>query len=233
MIRDVKLIEHLPQFVQNYREIQHIMNAENPELQVVEDESEIIKNNLFIISSDLNGIKRFESILKISPSKDDTLESRISRVLTRWNDVVPYTWKSFINRLNTLCGSGEFTINKLFDIYQLEIETHLDLPGQVDELQYLFSYMIPSNLVVVSNNKLNFEISANVYIAAGTIYCSMFELSNDFKETYAIDNVASFGGGIVGSVECNISDNFQETIDFTGSELVGTGISYTSIDSTN
>ena len=46
MIRNVNLIEHLPLFVQEFREIQGIMNAENPEIQSVEDNSEQIKNNM-------------------------------------------------------------------------------------------------------------------------------------------------------------------------------------------
>jgi hypothetical protein len=174
MIRNVKLIDYLPPFVQNYREIQGIMDAENPEFQSIEDESEIIMNNQFITTCNLVGIKRFESILKITPSINDTLESRISRVLMRWNDVVPYTWNYFLKRLEILCGEGNFTITELLDIYKIEIETHLDLYGQVDELQYLFSYMLPSNLVIVSNNTLNFEMNANAYIAAGSVSCGTF-----------------------------------------------------------
>ena len=48
MIRDVNLIGYLPPFIQEYMEIRKIMQAENPEFQFVEDESEIIKNNQFI-----------------------------------------------------------------------------------------------------------------------------------------------------------------------------------------
>ena len=44
MVRDVNLIEHLPLFIQVYREIHLIMSAENPEFQLLADESERIKN---------------------------------------------------------------------------------------------------------------------------------------------------------------------------------------------
>ena len=91
MIRDVKLLGHLPPFIQEYLEIREIMKTENPEFQLVEDESEIIKNNQFIQSCNLTGISKFEKLIGIVPSADDTLESRINRVLVRWNDTVPYT----------------------------------------------------------------------------------------------------------------------------------------------
>ena len=99
MIRDVNLLEYLPPFVQEYVEMQQIMQAENPDVQKLEDETEIIKNNQFIQSCNLTGIRKFEELLKIIPSNVDTLESRRSRVLTRWNDVVPYTKQTLQQKL--------------------------------------------------------------------------------------------------------------------------------------
>jgi uncharacterized protein with gpF-like domain len=115
MIRDVNLIEHLPLFIQQFREIRHIMEAENPEFQLVIDESEKIKNNQFIESSDLSGISKFEKLLNILPSPDDTLESRISRIMIRWNEVVPYTYKALVQKLVQLCDGLNFTINRNFN----------------------------------------------------------------------------------------------------------------------
>ena len=57
MIRDVNLIGHLPLYVQGYREIKGIMDAEEPEVQLVEDISEVIKDNMFILHADEEGIK--------------------------------------------------------------------------------------------------------------------------------------------------------------------------------
>ncbi len=84
MIREVELLNHLPLFIQEYREIREIMKSENPEIQSLEDETEIIFNNQFIQSCNLKGITKFEELMKITPEINDTLESRISRVLSRW-----------------------------------------------------------------------------------------------------------------------------------------------------
>ena len=81
MIREVELLNHLPLFIQEYREIREIMKSENPEIQSLEDETEIIFNNQFIQSCNLKGIAKFEELMKITPEINDTLESRISRVL--------------------------------------------------------------------------------------------------------------------------------------------------------
>lgn len=256
MVRDVNLIGYLPPFIQEYQEIRQIMQAENPEFQFVEDESEIIKNNQFIQSCNLTGISRFEKLIGIVPSPDDTLESRINRVMIRWNDTVPYTWKTLLNKLNILCGgANNYEIIRNLDEHEIDVTTHLDLYGQVEELDYFLSYMMPANIVLQSRNELNIRLDATARLAAGIVNCETFELSDSFKKNISIqgtanlgggivegrmttlsdsfkkemsiDSVASFAGGIVDSVVVEISDSFNESIDVNGSTAMAAGVSIT------
>lgn len=228
MIRDVNLIEHLPLFIQEYREIRQVMNAENPEFQLATDESETIKNNQFIETSDLIGISKFEKLLKINPSSDDTLQSRISRVMTRWNDVVPYTFKAFYKKLIGLCDGLNFTINDNFHEYKMEIITHLELSGQVDDLQYLLGFMIPGNLEITSNNEIYCDSFGYGNIAAGMAFCELFDLSDGFNSEFNVQGSSIIGGGYIGTVEVSISDNFNEMFAINGVDKMGSGVSYTS-----
>ena len=228
MIRDVNLIEHLPLFIQEYREIQQTMSAENPEFQLGTNESEIIKNNQFIETSNLIGIAKFESLLGIHPLTDDTLESRISRVLTRWNDVVPYTYTAFIQKIMILCNGINFTINKNFNEYKMEIITHLELSGQVDELQYLLGFMIPGNLEITSKNEIYCDSFGFGRIAAGMAFCELFDLSDAFKAEFNVQGSSIMGGGFTGTAEVNISDNYNETFTINGDDKVGSGVTNTS-----
>ena len=208
MIRDVNLLGHLPPFIQEYMEIREIMKTENPEFQLVEDESEIIKNNQFIQSCNLTGISKFEKLIGIVPSADDSLKSRINRVLVRWNDTVPYTWKTLLNKLNTLCGgSDNYEIIRKLDEQKLEITTHLDLYGQVEELDYFLSYMLPASTVLDAKNKLLIDLNATARVAAGIVNCETFELSDSFKKEMPIDLMACFAGGVVNVVVVEISDS--------------------------
>lgn len=228
MIRDVNLLGHLPPFIQEYMEIREIMKTENPEFQLVEDESEIIKNNQFIQSCNLTGISKFEKLIGIVPSADDTLESRINRVLVRWNDTVPYTWKTLLNKLDTLCGgSDNYEIIRKLDEHKLEITTHLDLYGQVEELDYFLSYMLPASMVLDAKNKLFIDLNATARVAAGIVNCETFELSDSFKKVMSIDSGASFAGGVVGAVVVEISDSFKESIDVSGHTVMAAGVSIT------
>ena len=111
MIRNVNLLNHLPEYIKEYREIQEIMNTENPEFQLAINETEKILNNQFITTCDEEGISKYESMMKIYPLASDTLESRKSRVLTRWYSALPYSWFFLIRKLNSLCGIGNYEID--------------------------------------------------------------------------------------------------------------------------
>lgn len=226
MLREVNLIGYLPQFVQEYREIQHIMKAENPEIQKTEDETEIIKNNQFILSCNIVGIQRFEKLLGITPSAEDTLESRISRVMIRWNDAVPYTYRVLLQKLTTLCGN-DFEVIPKFNQYEMEIITHLDLYGQVDELQNLLGYMIPANLAVTSSNELNYTMKGTMFTAFGMALCQTFELTDAFKGDFKIEGKAGLGSALVGTAEVILTDTFNETLFIQGNQKVGSNVSYT------
>lgn len=228
MVRQVDLIQYLPLFIAEYKEIQHIMDAENPEFQLTADEGERIKDNQFIISCDSSGISRFERLLKITPSSEDTLESRISRVLIRWNDVAPYTWKVFLQKMDSLCGNN-FEVNAEWENYLFEVITHLDLFGQVDELEHILDFMIPANIQVVSKNNLNYTINGKAFIGVGMAFCELFDLTDSFKVNWSFDSnagVAAFGSG---TCEIILSDSFNGTIQVESSVYTDSGISFTEI----
>ena len=147
MIREVSLIEHLPPFIQEYREIKHIMSSENPEFQLICDESERIKNNQFIQSCDSNGISRFEKILKITPSDNEALQLRISRVLAKWNDVIPYTLKALIDKLDILCGVDNYTINLDTDNYKLNVNVALPIKHAFSVIVATMEEIVPANMI--------------------------------------------------------------------------------------
>ncbi len=208
MVKDVNLIKYLPPFLQEYREMQHIMSAENPEFVLAQEVRERILDNTFIKSCDETGIARFEKILGITVSSEDTLQSRISRVLIRWNDSIPYVWKVFLQKLQTLCGD-DFEVNTDWDNYELEVITHLDLFGQVEELENMLEYIMPANIKVDAENILNYEPEGALYMAAGMAFADVFQLTDSFQVNWTLN--ANAGGAAIASGSCNImlTDSFS------------------------
>ena len=201
MIREVNLLSFLPEFVQEYREIKHIMNSEQPEIQKLEDETEIIKNNQFILSCDIDGIARFENLLGIIPKPDDTLDARKSRVITRWNDSIPYTYKGLKEKLNVMCGEGNYLLIPSFNEYGLEIVVSLPLSGQADELDYMLSYMIPANIVVTSRNNMVRTMTGTVHGGGTTIETSNFTLQSKVNLDHVLNSLMTGTGVVVSNIE--------------------------------
>ncbi len=165
MNKNVDLIGYLPLFVAEYKEIQQIMNTENPEFYLLENEAERVRNNQYIISCDENGIKRFEKLLNIVPLPDDTLDSRKSRCLMRWNETIPYTYKSLVNRLDLICGEGNYQLVLKPNDYEIEIVVSLELYGQTDELNKILSYILPAN--IAANVRNNIRCEAGLALSVG------------------------------------------------------------------
>jgi hypothetical protein len=122
------------------------MKTENIEIQNAENETEIILNNQFIQNCNEIGISRFEEMMGITPQENDDLETRINKVLIRWNNTIPYTYKLFDNKLKILCGENNYSIKMNPKEYTILIKVNTDIMKKIEEIQFLIEYMIPANM---------------------------------------------------------------------------------------
>lgn len=86
--------------------------------------------NMFIETADEYGIKRYEDMMDIVPDEEDTLDTRRFRVLTLWNDYVPYTKSELYKRLVKQFGT---TVNTLVALNGIK-NKNLIYVGQVIKL---------------------------------------------------------------------------------------------------
>lgn len=170
MIREADLVSYLPPFMREYKEISATLEAENPEFLLVWKAAEQVLKNEFIETADEYGISRFEKLLNILPSCNDTMESRRSRVQSRWFTTLPYTWRMFIQKLIVLCGENDFTITKQFDFYRIDLDVNLELFGQVEELERIIETILPCNIVTISVNGIRADPGGAFYMHGGTAF---------------------------------------------------------------
>lgn len=213
MIREVDLVSYLPPFMQSYKEPVAALEAENPEFSLMWSATDRCLRNRFISTADEYGISRFEKMLKIYPTADDTLESRRSRVQSKWFNTIPYTWKVLLQKLLVLCGDSDFEVTGDFKTgYTLYIDTDLELYGQVEELENIINTMIPENLVVVSKNSIPCNIKGAVLFGGGIVQTEMLKITNDSQETVSVQGTVNFGGRAADTAMVTISTDFNETI---------------------
>lgn len=197
MTKTVDLISYLPPFMADFKEISVTLEAENPEFVLVWNAADRVLQNEFIESADEYGISRFEKILNILPSTEDTLESRRARVQARWFNTIPYTMKAFLAKLVALCGDSDFTVTKEYEKYTVTILTNLELFGQVEELGHIIESMMPCNMIVISLNEIPCGAKGFALVAGGVCSVETFFITNDFNEQFNINGENSVGSGVV------------------------------------
>ncbi len=145
---DRNLIDYLPQVLKDVREYKSIVAAEEPELVDLWAALENALKDNFINDATENGVLRLESILKIIPKAADTLEDRKFRIKARFNEQLPYTFRTLQERLTTLCGSDGYTCELFNDTYTLKVRIELIVKGQYDAVDDLLERIVPANMVI-------------------------------------------------------------------------------------
>ena len=198
MIREVDLVSYLPEFMKDYREPVAALQAMDPEFILLWKGADKVFYNRFLSTADEDGLSRYEEMMGIYPSEEDTLESRRLRVQTKWFNSVPYTMKAFIQRLEALCGAGNFEISGDFETdYTLRIDTNLEEYGEVEQLEYLIGLIIPANILVESYNHIRCSAEGLLGMGGGACTVEEYTVSTDFKETYNISGDVIMGAGVV------------------------------------
>jgi len=146
--REINILNYLPEFLKEFREIIELAASENPELLLLWEVLGNVMNDQFVADSTENGIKRWEKILGILPKGTDTLDLRKFRVLTRLNEKLPYTMRILEQLLTALCGEKGYYVNLINDHYTLVVRVALTAKEQFNEVDGLLRRIVPANMVI-------------------------------------------------------------------------------------
>lgn len=142
------ILEYLPDFLKDVKEIVIHARAEEPELAALWQACEDAYADQFLYTMTENGIKRWENMLKISPMGTDTIEDRRFRVINRVNAQLPYSYRMIEAHLTQMCGADGYKMTYDKATWTLEIRITLTSKKQFDDVQVMVSEMIPANIVL-------------------------------------------------------------------------------------
>ena len=209
MIREVKLIDYLPEFLREYREIQGIMNAENPELQSIEDVSENVKDNMFVSYKNNAGIERYERMFGLTPNQSDTLHDRQMTVLTQYTNSTIYTMRGLIERLDVICGVNNYTVQLIPDEYKMNINLNLRIKNVRNTINTMLIDMLPANILLACDILYNtHELLSQypTYILGQFTHQELREEIIEDNVSATCDNLANYTMDGLKSISCeNIS----------------------------
>lgn len=147
MVKSVNLIGYLPPILRDKVHYIEICKAKNSEHELIFTSLDNILKDQFLSTLTINGVKRWEKIMKITPRASETLEDRRFRIQNRFLNKVPYTMTTLKNTLNTLCGENGYKISYDENTYTLTIRLELSVKNQMDEVIRNLKHMIPTNIV--------------------------------------------------------------------------------------
>lgn len=178
-MREVDVSKYYPAIMQEVREFQQISVAENSELNLVWEELQNVLDDQFIRDATLNGVARREKPLKIIPKTSDTLDVRKFRLLSRYNEDIPYTVPNLRNQLANLCGVNGYRINLLNNTFTLIVKVELVAKQNLDTVRELLERMVPLNMIIDCDLMYNQHKTLLVYTHRQLQQFTQFTLRNE------------------------------------------------------
>lgn len=142
------LIDYLPIVLREFEEFKELFKAEQKEVDELWDMIYGILNEAFIDTAENTGLRRWETILNITPLDTDTTEVRRMRIHARMVEDVPYTWNNFKKMLDSLCGEDGYTLELKNEEYTLVIKVALKNKKLKNEVADMCERVVPANLIL-------------------------------------------------------------------------------------
>lgn len=177
-MRDIDIRSYVPPFLLKYSELKQLYESENPEFKKLNIEADNLLDNQFIGSTNEKGIARYEALLGISGMQEYSLEERQIKVYTAWIDDIPYTFNTLKERIERLCGKGNFTLLVNNVEHKVIITTHLEYQLQSEELERMLDIILPANMVLLITNSFDNTLQASfMYAGGGVVTTDYIELT--------------------------------------------------------
>ena len=145
---DRKLIDYLPPVLQQTREMQAVMEGEQPAVAGLWDAWKTVLDARFVRYANEQGLARWERMLGIRPRGTDSMEVRRVAVLARLNEQLPFTERTLRLMLDGVCGPGGYTLEIIYREYRVFVRVHLWEKRAMDEAAALLGRVVPANMVI-------------------------------------------------------------------------------------
>lgn len=142
----MRLKKYLPEFVSSIKEFQELDQTISVELDELRNKLQQIQSNQFIETSNDEGLKRYEQMLKIATVND--MDMRRFNILSKYNSTIPFTITWLTNMLNAIVGKGDFLLHINYNTYTLTISIMSSKEHLIPTLYRDLRKKIPCNLVL-------------------------------------------------------------------------------------
>lgn len=165
MAVDLKVL--LPEWFQNVMEFNELMKSEEAELEEAENSIRSVRNNCYIQTANEVTILLYEKRFGIA-YQGESLEYRRSRIMQRYNTVVPFTIGFLKDRLTELYGSKGYEVSVDGKHSLIIIKITSDRYGAVNLLYELMWDILPAHIQIIAS-QVNTKNIKGVFSTGATL----------------------------------------------------------------
>lgn len=193
-----RLIELLPEFLQQYREYQVIMDTEQAELDDIQQHISDLLSDAFTDTATEEGIARREQMYHMVPTEGASLLERRIAVRLKESKSLPYTIRRYREMLTALCGEGNYEILLDHAHYRMDVKVHAETAGReeytlLSAVKLLTRQIIPANLVY--DSALRISAGGRVYAGGAVSQRRTYQLSMEPIQKTNLTGMTVYSGG--------------------------------------
>lgn len=151
----MELLDHWPDFLREVLEFQVLAQAEQPELERALEAVRKAPDDCFISTLSEYGAERWERIIGIPVDRGGDLNDRRLRIMARYCEQLPYSYRRLEALLGRLCGEDGFFVALRAGDYTLSVRVALTAKQKLEEVRALLKRVVPVNLVIDLDLKYN------------------------------------------------------------------------------
>jgi Uncharacterized protein conserved in bacteria (DUF2313). len=140
----------LPEHVTNIKDISEYLKAKDIQMEKLSAAYDEVEADILISTSYESGIARREKILGITPQSTYTLDERRFIVMSLWYDTVPYTEKKLRQRLDNLCGAGNYVLTIDYANQTATCKLNLGSKNNYSAMCKLLDDLLPVHIVLTT-----------------------------------------------------------------------------------
>ena len=142
-------MKNIPDFVKNNNDMNSLYDVQQSEIDLLNNSIDSVIDNLFISSSDIDGVRRYEKFFNIKVNALYTLEERKMIILNKVLYRPPFTKQRLTEILENIWGKGKY----IYEIYPDEFKIIIDIDTNNPAICLQFSKqvrnIIPANLYLI------------------------------------------------------------------------------------
>lgn len=166
MVREVDIIGYLPSVLHEIKEIIAIANVEEPILETLWEQIENTLNNQFVLTANEEGLSRYEKMLKFQAGESESIETRRFRILTRYQEQPPYSYKVLKQLLDSLLGEGQYLLERNVAEKWIKVRLELTVKRQFEAVEVMLERITPQNMLLTIELRYNQHVLLKKYTHA-------------------------------------------------------------------